>query len=198
MLIFDPVARLKLVTTWIYLTYLMYKYKYTYLHTHPPNFNSYTYSCMHMGKQLFNFYLYIDIYLQACLYMYLHTLTYVTCKHLTVIEHYLSSAMSLLWYMKYLIFEDEGIRSISPVLTEKRPSMPKAYLKHFSVIYICMYTPLKDSKTSPCILFYLGWAAPLGNGEYVIPKLMSAKLSVFYEYVCHSYPSTLPKQSYSR
>lgn len=98
MLIFDPVARLKLVTTWIYLTYLMYKYKYTYLHTHPPNFNSYTYSCMHMGKQLFNFYLYIDIYLQACLYMYLHTLTYVTCKHLTVIEHYLSSAMSLVIY----------------------------------------------------------------------------------------------------
>lgn len=118
-----------------------------------PNSNSYTYSCMHMYKQLFNFiFTYMCIYRHVCIYTYtyIHILTHVTCKHFTLTEHFPSFVLSLLWYLKYLA-EDEGITSISPVLTEKKPTIPKAYLEYFSV-YICMYLSIylsliKEHKT---------------------------------------------------
>lgn len=164
------------------------------VYTYSPNFNSYTYSCMHMCKQLFNFYIYIF----TDMFVYVFTQTLIS--NLQAFDsHWALRELCDVSFVISEVFDWRWRDKVSYSCTYRREthyaqSLPKAL---FYFIYIYTQTPLKDCKTSPCILFYLGWAALLG--EYVYPKLTSAKLSVSYhEYVCHSYHSTLHNQSCSR
>lgn len=63
--------------------------------TKPQQLHIFMHACI-ICKQLFNFYIYIYIFTGMFANIFTHTLTYETCKYLTIIEHSLSFVMSLL------------------------------------------------------------------------------------------------------